>query len=141
MRPFDLLNVESNVLDPVLDIEVEEPVRIIERTFGQYRNHVECEIIVLEKTYRAHCPVICSTSAACAAAGIMEICRTVDTEPDRCSGLGKKPHPTFVKEQSIGLKAVLKLHSDGAPLRHQRDCFLVPGEWNGERLTAMPCDL
>src|SRR5215831_7507149 len=98
MCAFDFLDVESDFLDPVLNVEVEKPVRIIERTLCQHCDHVECEIIILQQTYRAHRPFICSMPAARAPAGVVEVCRTIDTEPDPRSRSDKEPRPIVVKE-------------------------------------------
>ena len=120
MDSLDLLDIEPNFLDPVLDIEVEETIRIIKRTLRQYGDHVKCETVILQQTHRTHHLLMCSMPAARASAGVVEACRTVDTEPDRRSRSGKEPHPTIVQEQSIGLETVRQFQAVWAPLRYKR---------------------
>src|SRR5262245_24864821 len=98
MRPLDLLNVEPNCLDPVLDVEVEETIRIVERTLRQYRDHVKCETVFLKQAYRTHHLLVCAMPAARAPAGIVEVRRTVDTEPDLRSRSGKESRPILIQE-------------------------------------------
>src|SRR6516164_5343699 len=141
INTFDFLDVKTDLLDAVADIEVEQPVGMVERGFGQHCDHMKGQLLILQEVDSAHHPVERSMAAARASMHIVEVRRTVDAQPDLCSRSREEAHPILIKQEAIGLEEMLELHLSGAPLCHQCERVLVPSQRNSKRFSAMPGNL
>ena len=79
---FDLLDIEAYAVNFVFYIEIKEFFRMIEGRLGQYRDHVEIYLLVLEEMDSTHHPLVGSFSSPGLATGIMKKGRTVNADAD-----------------------------------------------------------
>jgi hypothetical protein len=138
IRAFDLLDVEANFGNAVLDIEVEQPIRLIERKIGEHRDHVERDPMVLQQAGGAHHLRVRPTATAAATGGVMNVCRPVDAQANPDFGSGKETCPVVVHQQPVGLEAVPQIQLGGATSRHERVRLIVPGKRNRQRFASVP---
>ena len=61
---FDLLDIEADLHDPILDVKMEQAIRIVECMFRQHRDDMERETLSLQQADRAHSFCMCAVSAA-----------------------------------------------------------------------------
>jgi hypothetical protein len=99
---------------------------------------VERQTLVLQQTDRAHRLVVRSLPTVRVPVGIVQVCRTVDAEPDPGVNPRKEPRPILIEQHAIALEAMRELQGGRSPLGHERDRVLVPGERDHQGFTAMP---
>ena len=102
---------------------------------------MERETLIPQQADRAHRLCMRSLPVTRATAGVVQVRGTIDAQPDLRAGSREEAAPIFVQQQPVGLKAMRQLQPGRAPLRHERQRLLVPGERNDEWLSAVPCHL
>jgi hypothetical protein len=141
MRAFDFLDVETDLSDSILDIEIEERVRIVDRTLGENGDCMEWIPMRYELSDGANDPAEGAASRPGPAVRIVQLGRAIDAEPDFRLDAFEKPDPVIIDEKAVGLETVAQLQARRGPAFHQIDSRLIPTEWDRERLSRVPSDV
>src|SRR6476660_9426404 len=118
MRTLDLLHVERDRGYGVLDIEVEEFVRIIQRRGGQHRDDIERNMMVAQHPHAAQYVFESAAAFAGHTVTIVKEIGSIDADPDLDATTPDKFTPRVVYQGGVGLERLGHLEpADVAPFQ------------------------